>query len=151
MPSDIVPASRATLIVLRAAAVPTLLVGLLAVLIGALVVGGAGALGAAIGTVVVLVFFAVGQYALGIVLATNPQAAMSAALVLYLVKIGILFGMIAVFQDTTAFDPKVFGLTVLACTLTWTAAEVWAVGKTKMLVIEPGSGPGVSVSDGDPR
>jgi len=136
------PASRASVVVLRAAAGPTVLVGIVAIALGAWQQGGAGALGAAIGLVVVVVFFSVGQYGLGVILDRNPDMALSAALVLYLVKIGVLFGFIAAFKDTTVFDPKVFGLTVLACTLVWTAAEVWAMGKTKMLVIEPGSGPG---------
>lgn len=136
---------------LRAAAGPTLVVGLLAVLIGGLTRGGPGVLAAVIGTVVVLAFFAIGQYVLGVVLANNPQAAMPAALVIYLVKVGILFGFIAVFADTTAFDPKVFGLTVLACTITWTCAEVWVIGKTKLLVLEPAADPAGRPSEQEAR
>ncbi len=135
--------------ILRAAAGPTVIVGVLAVVLGAVLKGGPGALGAAIGMVVVLVFFSVGQYVLGIILDNNPQAAMSAALTLYLVKIGVLFALIAVLKDATVFDPRVFGLTVLACTIAWTCAEVWALGRTKMLVVEPGSGPGQGSPGGD--
>ncbi len=139
--APVVPASQANRVILRAAAGPTVLVGVLVVVIAALVRGGAGALGAAIGAVVVLAFFSVGQYVLGVILERNPQTAMSAALVLYLVKVGVLIALIAVLKDVTVFDAQVFGLSVLACTLTWTVAEVWAVGKTRMLVVEPGSGP----------
>ena len=140
--APIVPASKASLVILRAAALPTLLAGVIATVIGAITRGTPGAWGAIIGTLVVLLFFSVGQYALGVILDNNPQMALSAALALYLVKVGVLFGFIIAFKNTTLFDPKVFGMTVLACTLVWTIAEVWALGRTRMLVVEPGTGPG---------
>lgn len=130
------------LVLLRAAAGPTVLVGVLAIVLGAVLRGGVGALGALLGVLLVLAFFAVGQYALGVILANNPQAALTGALALYLVQVGVLFGLIALLKDATVIDPKVFALTVVACTLTWTCAEVWTVGRTNMLVVEPGTGPG---------
>jgi ATP synthase protein I len=147
--TGVVPASRSSLVILRAAAGPTVIVGVLATVLGAVFRGGPGALGAALGAIVVLVFFSVGQYVLGVILDNNPQTALSAALTLYLVKIGVLFALIAMLKDATVFDPKVFGLSVLACTIAWTCAEVWALGKTKMLVVEPGSGPGQESSGSD--
>ena len=137
MPGPVMSSSQASRVVLRASAGPTIIVGVVAVIVGAFVSGGGGALGAALGAVLVVIFFATGQYALAVVLERNPQMAMSAALIIYLVKIAILFVLIAAFKNTTLFDPKVFGMTVLACTLVWTGAEVWAMGRTKMLVIEP--------------
>ncbi|MEZ5114742.1 MAG: hypothetical protein R2737_00625 [Candidatus Nanopelagicales bacterium] len=127
--------------IFRGAGLPALLVGVVAVVIGAVVAGGGGAVGAALGTVLVLVFFSVGQVVLGRVLRSNPQMAMTVALTLYLVKIGVLFMLLVLFQDTTAFDTKVFALTILACTLAWTVGEVWVFSRTKVLYVEPGSGP----------
>jgi len=67
--------------------------------------------------------------------------AMTVALMVYLLKIGVLLVFIVLFQDTTAFDTKVFALTVLACTLAWTAAEVWVFARTKVLYVDPQQGP----------
>lgn len=128
--------------VLRGAIPATLVVGAIGTGIGAAVSGGLGALGGILGTVIVVAFFSLGQGVLGYVLRTNPQMAMSVALLVYLVKIGLLFIFLLIFQGTTAFDTRVFAGTIVACTLTWTAAEVWVFARTKVLTIEPGSGPG---------
>ena len=126
-------------LVLRVAIPVTVAVGVIAAVIGALVAADAGKalLGAVLGTLIVVIFFTVGQLIVGNVLRTNPQMAMTVALMVYLIKIGVLLVFIILFQGTTAFDTKVFALTVLACTLTWTAAEVWVFARTKVLVIEP--------------
>lgn len=126
-------------LVLRVAIPVTVAVGAIAAVIGALVASDVGKalLGAALGTLIVVAFFTVGQIIVGNVLRTNPQMAMTVALMVYLIKIGVLLVFIILFQGTTAFDTKVFALTVLACTLAWTAAEVWVFARTKVLVIEP--------------
>ena len=128
--------------VLRGAIPATLVVGAVGTGIGAVVSGGLGVLGGVLGTVIVVAFFSLGQGVLGYVLRTNPQMAMSVALGVYLVKIGLLFIFLLIFQGTTAFDTRVFAGTIVACTLAWTAAEVWVFTRTKVLTIEPGSGPG---------
>lgn len=126
-------------LVLRVSIPVTVAVGIVAAVIGALVASdpGKALLGAAIGTVIVVAFFTVGQVVVGAVLRTAPQMAMSVALMVYLVKIGILFIFIILFQGTTAFDTKVFALTIVACTLAWTAAEVWIFARTKVLYVDP--------------
>ena len=91
-------------------------------------------------TVLVLVFFSVGQFVLGSVLKSNPQMAMTVALTIYLVKIGVLFVLIIAFADTTAFDTRVFAGTIVAGTLTWTVAEVWVFARTKVLYVDPEAG-----------
>jgi ATP synthase protein I len=144
------PATAATLDVkiLRSAGVATLVVGLVCVGVGGSLRGGPGVVGAAIATGIVLVFFTIGQFVLGRVLRTNPQMAMTVAMTVYLVKIGVLFVFILLFAGTTAFDNRVFALTIVICTLTWTLVEVWVFARTKVLTIEPGSGPG---QPGGPR
>jgi len=128
--------------VLRGAIPATLVVGAIGTGIGAAVSGWNGALGGIVGTVIVVIFFSIGQGALGYVLRNNPQIATSVALAIYLVKIAVLFVLLLVLQGTTAFDTRVFAGTIVACTLAWTAAEVWVFARTKALTIEPGSGPG---------
>ena len=126
-------------LVLRVSIPVTVAVGIVAAVVGAPVAAdpGKALLGAAIGTVIVVAFFTVGQVVVGAVLRTAPQMAMSVALMVYLVKIGILFIFIILFQGTTAFDTKVFALTIVACTLAWTVAEVWIFARTKVLYVDP--------------
>ena len=126
-------------LVLRVSIPVTVAVGIVAAVVGALVAAdpGKALLGAAIGTVIVVAFFTVGQVVVGAVLRTAPQMAMSVAPMVYLVKIGILFIFIILFQGTTAFDTKVFALTIVACTLAWTVAEVWIFARTKVLYVDP--------------
>ena len=129
-------------LVLRRAGLITLLVGLIATAIGWAAKGSDGAVGAMFATAIVLAFFSIGQFILGAVLRNNPSMALNVALLTYLVKVGILFILIIVFADTTLFDRKVFGATIVACTIAWTAAEMWVFASTKVLYVEPGSGPG---------
>ncbi|MFZ4510074.1 MAG: hypothetical protein ACOYNJ_03850 [Candidatus Nanopelagicales bacterium] len=126
-------------LVLRVSIPVTVAVGIVAAIIGALVASdpGKALLGAAIGTLIVVAFFTVGQVAVGAVLRNAPQMAMSVALMVYLLKIGVLFIFIILFQGTTAFDTKVFALTIVACTLAWTVAEVWIFARTKVLYVDP--------------
>lgn len=124
-------------LVLRRAGGITVVVGLLAVVVGYLVDGTKGLIGAALGAVIVIVFFTVGQLIVGSVLRNNPEMAMTVAMTTYLVKIGVLFGLVIVLQGTTAFNTKVFATTIVACTLAWTVAEVWVFAKTKVLYVEP--------------
>jgi len=124
-------------LVLRRAGLAAAGVGILAIVIAAGLRGGSGALGAVFATILVLVFFSVGQVVLGAVLRSNPQMAMTVALMTYLVKIGVLFIFIILFAETTLFDTKVFAATVVACTVAWTIAEVWVFAVTKVLYVDP--------------
>lgn len=126
-------------LVLRVAVPITVVVGIIGAVIGGVVTSdpGKAVLGSIVGTIIVVVFFSVGQLVVGGVLRTNPQMALTVALMVYLLKIGALLIFIVLFQGTTLFDTKVFALTVLACTLAWTAAEVWVFSRTKILYVDP--------------
>lgn len=126
-------------LVLRRAGASAVVVGLAATILGAILRGGGGAVGALVAMVLVLVFFSAGQVILGSVLRSNPQMAMTVALMTYLVKIGVLFVFIILFAQTTLFDTKVFAATVVACTIAWTVAEVWVFARTKVLYVDPTS------------
>ena len=132
------------------AAVPTAVVGAIVTAVSASLKGSQGLIGASLGAGIVVIFFTIGQVVLNRVIKTNPTMAMTVAMTMYLVKIAVLFGLLLVFKDTTAFDTKVFALSVLACTLAWTVAEVWAFGTSKVLYVEPGSGPDVAPTDDRP-
>jgi len=126
------------------AAIPTTLVGVVAVVLASFLRGAQGLVGALLGSVIVVAFFAAGQLILEAVMKRNPTLAMTVAMLMYLVKIGILFILLLAFKNTHAFDTKVFAMTILVCTLVWTGAEVWAFGTAKVLYVEPGSGPDIT-------
>jgi len=134
------PPTTIDALVLKRAGLLTVAAGAIITVIAGLITGSGGVIGAIFATVVVVVFFTAGQLTLGKVLRTNPELAMSVALVIYLAKIGILFVLIILFADTTLFDTKVFAITVVLCTLVWTAAEVWIFARTKVLYVDPGAG-----------
>lgn len=127
--------------IVRGAALPTAAVGA-AITVGAFAFqGSSGGVGALIGTLVVVVFFMIGQLVLGGVLKHNPQAGLMVAMTLYIIKIGVLLGLLLALQGTTLFDTKVFALTILACTLVWTACEVVIISRTKVLYVDPDNVP----------
>jgi ATP synthase protein I len=101
-------------------------------------IGGAkGLLGAALGIALVAIFFAISVFAVGRAARISPQAMMITAMVTYIVKILVLLVFVAVFGSTTAFNGRLFGLTALACVLTWCLAQVvWSM-RLKFLYVEP--------------
>lgn len=127
--------------IVRGAALPTALAGL-AITAGSWALqGSAGGVGALVATVIVVVFFMIGQLVLGAVLKHNPQMGLTVAMTLYIIKIGVLLGLLLALQGTTAFNTKTFALTILACTLVWTACEVVIFARTKVLYVEPDNVP----------
>jgi ATP synthase protein I len=126
-------------LVLRRAGLGTAVAGVVVVVISGIVAGSSGAVGAILGTILVIVFFSVGQFVLGAVLKSNPQMALTMALTLYLVKVGVLLLIIILFADTTLFDTKTFAAAILTGTLVWTVVEVWIFGTSKVLYVDPES------------
>jgi ATP synthase protein I len=129
--------SQATRAVLRAALIPTLVVGVIAVIAGFALRGTAGGVAAILALVIVVGFFASGQYVLGRILSSNPQLMLSGGLLLYLTQILVLFVLIALLRDATWLDPRVFAAVVVVLTLVWTTAAVLASLRTKVLYVEP--------------
>ncbi|WP_405084046.1 hypothetical protein [Microbispora sp. NBC_01389] len=123
--------------VLKGAAVPTLIVGLVAVVVAALVTGSQGALGAGIGLVIVVVFFTVGLAVVSWAGRVSPMAMMAAAVVGYAVKVLVIMVILRALDGATAFDSRVLALSVIACTLAWTIGEMRGFMKLKMLYVEP--------------
>ncbi|MEV7966161.1 hypothetical protein AB0O34_09275 [Sphaerisporangium sp. NPDC088356] len=122
---------------LKGAAIPTIAVGLVVVVVAALMAGTKGALGAAIGVVVVAAFFTAGLVAVTWAGRVSPQLMMLAAVLGYLVKVVLLMVLLSSFSDATAFAPRAFGWSVVICTIVWTIGEVRAFLKLKMLYVDP--------------
>lgn len=136
MAADVVVLVRTPLVI-------TTLVGVLATVVGGVTFGGPGVLAGVMGTVVVVAFFAAGQLVVGRVLRTNPALALNTALLVYVVQIGVLFGLLALLRDATFFAPRVFAGTVLVCALTWITAAVVGFARHRQPYVEPGTGPNV--------
>ena len=77
--SEPLSADIATSSILKAAAVPTVVVAILGVILGFLLRGGPGLIGALVGGVVACAFFIGGQLAVTKILENNPQTAMTGA------------------------------------------------------------------------
>jgi ATP synthase protein I len=107
------------------------------IVLAAVIGGGKGLVGAAIGVAIVALFFGISIVAVGRAARISPQAMMATAVGTYIVKILLLLAFVGAFQNTTAFSPKAFGLTALACILAYTAAQVaWSM-RLKALYVEP--------------
>jgi ATP synthase protein I len=123
--------------VLKSAAIPTLAVGLVAVIVSLFVGGAEGALGAAIGVLLVAIFFTIGLAAVTWAGRISPMAMFAAAVVGYVVKIMVIGLLLRVFEDAQAWNFTAFAWTVIAGTLAWSAGEVRAFMKLKLLYVDP--------------
>lgn len=129
---------------LRRAVIGTFAAGVVGTVIGGLVAGGPGVIAGVMATVVVLLFFGLGQLAVQKVLANNPALGLNAALGVYLGQIVVLFLILLVLRDATFFDPKVFAATIAVCALVWTALIVTGLARRPAAYVEPESTLGLS-------
>ncbi|MEU9082343.1 hypothetical protein [Streptomyces sp. NPDC048357] len=119
------------------AAVPTAVAGAIAAVISALVVGGKGAVGAVVATLVVILFMGIGFVVLQRTARSLPHLFQAMGLMLYTAQILLLFVFVAVFKNTTLFNPKAFAITLVATTLVWIGAQTRAHMKAKILYVDP--------------
>jgi ATP synthase protein I len=66
---------------------------------------------------------------------------MATALGTYLLKIFVLLILVGQFQDTTAFNSRLFGLTAIVCVLAYSAAQVLWSMRLKVPYVEPDGRP----------
>jgi len=125
--------------ILLQAAVPTAAVGAIAAVVSGAVAGGKGALGAVVATLVVVLFMGLGLYVLQRTAKSLPHLFQAMGLLLYTAQILLLFIFVAVFKNTSLFNPKSFALTLVVTTLVWIGAQARAHMKAKILYVEPDS------------
>jgi len=126
--------------IIRGAAVPTAVVAVPLVVIAGLLEGAKGAVGAALGVILVAAFFTAGVVVLGWAAKINPVAMMNVAIATYVVKALALLLVLVSLGDTTLFDRRAFGLSILVAAVVWMAGEVWAFSRLKILYVEPDRG-----------
>ncbi|WDO06186.1 hypothetical protein ME763_11145 [Streptomyces murinus] len=123
--------------ILAQAAVPTAVVGALAAVVSGVVAGGKGAIGAVVGTLVVIVFMGLGLYMLQRTAKSFPQLFQMMGLMLYAAQLLLLVIFVALFKNTTLFNPRAFAITLVVATLVWISAQTRAHMKAKTLYVEP--------------
>ncbi|MFE0641546.1 hypothetical protein [Streptomyces sp. NPDC058877] len=119
--------------------VPTAAVGAVATVISGVVAGGKGAIGAVVGTLVVILFMGIGQLVLQRTAKSLPHLFQAMGLMLYTAQLLVLFIFLALLKNTTLFDFKAFAFTLLATTVVWVAAQARAYMKAKITYIDPGN------------
>jgi ATP synthase protein I len=124
-------------IIVRRSAAVTAATAAVMVAVSAAVAGGKGVLGALLGTALVVVFFAISVVAVSAAARVSPQAMMITAIGTYVLKILVLILLLSRYSSTTAFSPRMFGLTALACILAWTFSQVaWSL-RLRVPYVEP--------------
>jgi ATP synthase protein I len=122
--------------ILRGAAVPTCLAGLAAAAVCGVAVGSKGVIAAVMGMALVMVFFTVSLLAVTYAARISPQAMLPAALGSYIVKLLVIFAVLAALENVTIWNPRAFAWSVLALTVVWVFAEARGLIKTKMLYVD---------------
>ncbi|GAA2559262.1 MULTISPECIES: hypothetical protein [Streptomyces] len=120
-------------------AVPTAAAGAVAVAVSGAVAGGKGALGAAVGAVLAILFMGVGLYVLQWTAKSLPQLFQAMGLMLYVAQLLLLMIFVALFKGTSLFNPKAFAVSLVAATLVWMAAQARAHMKAKLFYVDPDS------------
>lgn len=118
------------------------IVGTITTVIATVVAGSKGLIAGVAGTLVVLAFFGISQAVLVKVSRNNPAIAMNVALLTYVLQILFLFILLILLQGATFFAPRAFAWTIVVCAITWTVSAVTVLARTKVLYVEPGTGPG---------
>lgn len=129
---------------LRKPVLGTAAVGVVGTIIGTVVAGTPGLIAGIMATVVVLLFFGLGQIAVQKVLANNPALGLNAALGVYLGQILVLFIILLVLRDATFFDPKVFAAVIAVCAIVWTGLIITSLAGKPTAYVEPESTLGLS-------
>jgi ATP synthase protein I len=124
-------------VMLRGAFLPTVAVGPVAVVVAAVVGGGKAALGAALGFVIALAFFALGLVVMRkLGSAADPLRFLASALAVFMGQMIFLLVVIIALQDATWLDGTAFGIAVLAVALVWQVFQVIAFVRSRRLVFD---------------
>lgn len=123
--------------ILAQAAVSTAAVGAIAAVVSGVVAGGKGAIGAVVGTLIVILFMGIGLYVLQRTARSFPQLFQMMGLLLYAAQLLLLVVFVGLFKNTTLFNPRAFAIVLVVATLTWIVAQARAHMKAKILYVDP--------------
>lgn len=120
-------------------AVPTALAGVVAAVLGGVLAGSEGAIGAAAGAALVILFMGAGLYALQRSAKSFPHLFQAMGLLVYTTQILLLFIVIVAFRDTTLFSTRALAFSLIAATIVWIVSQIRAHMKAKIMYVEPES------------
>ena len=121
----------------RRSAATAAVVAAVMVALSAALGGKKGLLGALIAVAVGAAFFGISVLAVGRAARVSPQAMMGTAVGVYLGKILALLILVGLFQNSTAFQPRLFGLTMIVCVLAYNAAIIGWSMRVKVPYVVP--------------
>ncbi len=103
--------------------------------------GGAGLVTAAVAAVLVLLFYALGQYVMVIFADAGARLLLSVALFSYTTRV-LLLGLTLLVYDRNAdalsfLEPMVVFLTTVAVVVGWLVAEVWTFARLRVGAFDP--------------
>lgn len=134
--------------ILRGCALVATPVGILAVVLSTVFAGSKGLIGALVALAVVVVVFGLGFWALMRLTRDRPQLVLMAGLLVYAVQMLMAGIFIVVFKNTTLFNGKAFGFSLLATLLAWVGGQVYFTLKSKTLYVDPSLGGSDGKADG---
>ena len=118
-------------------AVPTAAAGLIALAVSGAVAGGKGAIGAAVGVLLAILYMGIGLYVLQWTAKTLPQLFQAMGLMLYVAQLLLLMIFLALFKGTSLFSGRAFAFSLIAATVVWMAAQARAHMKAKIFYVDP--------------
>ncbi|MBB4933732.1 ATP synthase protein I [Lipingzhangella halophila] len=122
--------------VFRGAAIPTAIVGSIAMVVAFAMKGVPGLIGALVGTLLVVAFFAVSFVVVSWAGRVGPHLMFPAAMASYVLKIVLLGVLLAVLRDVGGFDRMAFGATAITGSLVWVGAHMRAMATDRRPIIE---------------
>ena len=142
---------------LRGALVPSIAVGLVAVVVLWVMRQSRGGLAGLLGVAVAVVFFAAGLYVMKRVVGANPLSVLAGALAVYLRPDHLPGLIILVLAGAQWLDGTAFGLAILVVALVWQAFQVVTFLRMRQSVFDapsaeagPPSGPTAGGDEADP-
>lgn len=120
----------------RGAAIPTAIVGAIAMVVAFTLQGVPGLIGAALGTALVIAFFAVSFVVVSWAGRLGAHLMFPAALASYVLKIVVLGVALALLRDVGGFDRMAFGATAIVGALVWVGAHMRAMATDRRPVID---------------
>ncbi|HEX3965600.1 MAG TPA: hypothetical protein VHZ03_54645 [Trebonia sp.] len=123
--------------VVRRSAALCSVVAVVMIAICAAIAGTKGLYGALVAIGIVTAFFGISIVAVGRAAKVSPMFMMAVAMATYIIKILVFMIVISLLRNVTVFNPRLLGLTAIVLILSWSAAQVVTMMRTKALYVTP--------------
>jgi ATP synthase protein I len=123
--------------VVRRSAALCSVVAVVMIAICAAIAGTKGLYGALVAIGIVTAFFGISIVAVGRAAKVSPMFMMAVAMATYIIKILVFMIVISLLRNVTVFNPRLLGLTAIVLILSWSAAQVITMMRTKALYVTP--------------